>query len=678
MPSQEPTSDASAPSAGPTPPQEQVLTQFKNLGEVCLSFDEFLGQQRAHAAQVEHARLNPAAAYQPQPGVMTPCGNGDFEEGLDPLQWQAAYGSRPWVPFPSWPPGTTPLAYLSSGIQSGTGAVTDMNAHHTWVTQGPDPVVGAALSTTAPNSQAALRLGNAVGLHDQHGQSCELVSKTFVVPASRPYLSFWYAVVQRLCQDSSQIRPFFWVRVTDAAGQPVPNTVQLSGTMPPPWTQDMVVLSSNHPFNTIVNISDASGDYQVAYKDWSCAEIDLSSQVGKQVTVEFINADCGGFTSWGYTYLDKVCSTCAGSDTGNFQYACEASSHCGPGKICFDYTLPAKVDPATGAVVAGSVTITLTLYQNGLPAGTLSSGLLTRGERHCFDIDAAAWGGLDPSLPGFDFTARAEFAFDDGHTVWPLGTQHAGAPGEGMTPGLNNDHLFRCKSCDEAHDEQAAHLARQCAGKRHTLAKFDCHCPPGSLADCGCGGCCGGCGDKGKGETAQDDGHDSGHEGMAPAGDAAIERDSDCGCAQGGECRTVQWPDAQPCFSINWGNSDCDCLETNDVELLCLSACNCYDNVSFSKLVVHQIRVTDLDGKPVPLLPDGTPSVQVLPSGPIAFGALEPCQGKGAIACAQRELVLVTRGAVGRNYKLSLEGVCFEVTRHAQTSACFVLPLCQD
>jgi hypothetical protein len=247
-----------------------------------------------------------------------------------------------------------------------------------------------------------------------------------------------------------------------------------------------------------------------------------------------------------------------------------------------------------------------------------------------------------------------------------------------MTPGRNNDYLFHCKTCDEAHEEQAAHLARLCAGKRHHLAGFDCHCPPGGAGDGGCrGGCGSGCGGCGGGGNAASDGDE--HHAMSPTRLATdAPRGGGRGCENGGPCQTVEWPTVQPCLSITWGDSNCDCLGTDDVEVLCLTACNGYDNVTFSKLVVHQIRVTDLAGNPVPLLPDGTPSVQVLPSGPIVFGQLEPCQGKGTASCVRRELVLITRGALGPNYKLSLEGVCFDITRHGQADACFVLPLCQD
>src|SRR5882757_4316891 len=75
-----------------------------------------------------------------------------------------------------------------------------------------------------------------------------------------------------------------------------------------------------------------------------------------------------------------------------------------------------------------------------------------------------------------------------------------------------------------------------------------------------------------------------------------------CGGAAGGDgkCEEIKYPDISPCVSISWGDSDCDCLETDDVEILCITICNCYSNVTFENLVVGTIVVTDSTGKPVP------------------------------------------------------------------------------
>jgi hypothetical protein len=142
-------------------------------------------------------------------------------------------------------------------------------------------------------------------------------------------------------------------------------------------------------------------------------------------------------------------------------------------------------------------------------------------------------------------------------------------------------------------------------------------------------------------------------------------------------CDPVTFPEIKPCISVKWGDSKCDCLETNDVEVLCITVCNCYANVTFNNLSIGHIQISNMDGSPVPALPDGTPSVQLLPSGPICFGNIKPCWD-GKPSCVSRELVLYTRGAVGRDYLLSFEGVCFTVSHEFQSEQCFVVKLCQD
>lgn len=147
----------------------------------------------------------------------------------------------------------------------------------------------------------------------------------------------------------------------------------------------------------------------------------------------------------------------------------------------------------------------------------------------------------------------------------------------------------------------------------------------------------------------------------------------DCHC----DCKPVTFPEIKPCIEVKWGDSKCDCLETDDVEVLCITICNCYSNVTFEDLTIGQIFVVDGSGKPVATLPDGTPSVQVFPSGPICFGDIGPCVD-GRPTCISRELVIQTRGAVGGKYRLAFRGICFKVCHGYQSDQCFVMNLCKD
>jgi len=158
----------------------------------------------------------------------------------------------------------------------------------------------------------------------------------------------------------------------------------------------------------------------------------------------------------------------------------------------------------------------------------------------------------------------------------------------------------------------------------------------------------------------------------------AVDTSGTDGCDCRRDCAEAAVPALRPCISVGWGDAPCDCLETNDVEVLCVSACNCYSNVTFRDFTIARVQVTDMAGNPVADLPDGTPSVQVVPSGALCFGDLEPCTHPDGPRCVSREVVLRTRGAVGQPYRLSFSGVCFGVTHAFQSDQCFLMELCRD
>jgi hypothetical protein len=602
-----PKNDSSGTPDSPSQPlpadfEKTVKQQFAKIEKPDLTFPQHLELAKTEFLRVSALQSGAAATYTPTIGTITPCGNGSLDTPLDPAEWQGAYGSLQ---------GGINFATMTGGIVS--GPLTSFNSHQTptLFTDPPDPNVG--IPPTAQGSAGAVRIGNAV-----YGYGCELLSKTFVVTPAVTTITFWYAVVmQNPLAHPPAFQPFFWVRVTDSLGAIVPGAFDF-GTL-----TDKLIADNTNPFFQTTTI----GGEPVVFRDWSCAQIDLSTQLGKQVTVEFVTGDCGYGGHWGYAYLDSFCGDCKGSPAGTISYDCEASTHCGPGQICFGYTLP-KAKDAAGNPITGTVTITLGIYQNGVLLTQLTSPTLTSGTSYCFPITPASIPGINPSLGGFDFVATGSFAI--GSTM--LGHIKVGTAPDGVTPGLNNDYQIVCRSCETIHDEQEQYLNKRCAGKFNLLPRVSCDCP--------------------------DSGQDNG----------------DCHC----DCMTVKFPDVKPCISVAWGDSKCDCLETDDVEVLCITICNCYSNIAFHDLTIAQIRLTDIAGNPVANLPDGTPSVQVIPSGPICFGDIGPCKGKNQPGCVSRELVLYTRGAIGKDYRLSFEGVCFTVSHEFQTSQCFVVKLCQD
>lgn len=150
-----------------------------------------------------------------------------------------------------------------------------------------------------------------------------------------------------------------------------------------------------------------------------------------------------------------------------------------------------------------------------------------------------------------------------------------------------------------------------------------------------------------------------------------------CGACGMPRCQAVETPKLEPCISINWGDSPCDCFETDDTEVVCITVCNCYSNITFSNFRIAAVIVTMPGGGAVPTLPDGTPSVQIIPLGPVCFGDVPPCREDKA-GCISREFVVRTRGAKGGKYEVSLVGVCYDVTFHYQVRDAFELTLCSD
>ena len=606
---------------------EKARERFEKLAKPEIDFAQYLEHEKNESLRQQALATNQAAAYKPAIGTITPCGNGDLEQKLDPAEWQGAYGTFPPPGVTTNPPGqTVPFGALTSGIISGgvtlglgTPGNQSAQAHQTWVPAGSDPILAVStpvvnLPTAAPGSAGAVRIGNAVYMY-----GCELLSKTLVVTSAVSTIRFWYAVVLQDPGHSQSEQPFFWVRVTDSLGNIVPGAFDFgSGS-------DRLVASSSDPFFQKTTGADGQA---IVYRDWGCAQIDLTSQLGKQVTIEFVTGDCGRGGHWGYAYIDNFCGDCKGSPTGNISYDCEASTHCGPGRICFNYELPKAKDPK-GNPITGTVVLTLQIYQNGALVTTLTSPTLSSGTSYCFTITPSSIAGLNPNLVGFDFVAIGAFAIGTTN----LGQIKVGSAPDGITPGQNNDYQIACKTCAEITKEQSAYLAKECARKVNLLPRTSCDCPNTGPLDKG-----------------------------------------DCHC----DCVTLRLPDIKPCISVAWGDSKCDCIETDDVEVFCITVCNCYSNVTFNDLVIGQVRITDTAGNPVPNLPDGTPSIRVIPSGPICFGDIGPCRGKNQPTCVSRELLFYTRGAIGKDYRLSLDGVCFSVCHQLQTKQCFIATLCQD
>lgn len=141
------------------------------------------------------------------------------------------------------------------------------------------------------------------------------------------------------------------------------------------------------------------------------------------------------------------------------------------------------------------------------------------------------------------------------------------------------------------------------------------------------------------------------------------------------ECQRVDEPKIEPCLRLTWGDGAQDQLETEDTEVLCLTVCNPYSNVSLNNFTV-QLYVSNANGTQVANLPDGTPSVQIKPSHMICFDDIPPCDPQNPEqSCVTREVVLLTRGAIVAQYRVWVI-YCFNACfTRARIDAGFVLDL---
>lgn len=150
-----------------------------------------------------------------------------------------------------------------------------------------------------------------------------------------------------------------------------------------------------------------------------------------------------------------------------------------------------------------------------------------------------------------------------------------------------------------------------------------------------------------------------------------------CGSCGVPSCTTIEKPAIEPCISVTWGDSDCDCMETDDTEIVCVTISNCYADVTLRNFNIGAVYIREVGGGAVPMLPDGSPSVEIVPLGPVCFGDVGPCVDDvpGQVS---RQFMIRTRGAKAGDYELRMLGVCYDVCFHYQENEAFTLTLCKD
>jgi hypothetical protein len=277
-----------------------------------------------------------------------------------------------------------------------------------------------SMSKIAPGSSGiqSIRLGN-----DQPGYGAEGIAKRFVVTAANAKYYFQYAVVM----DKSHSNPdgsvngsevFFVAEAVDMTGVTVDKMVDIAA-----------------PSNPFVSATNSTEGVKY-YRDWRCAYLDLSSHMGKEVVIMFINSDCSAGGHNGYTYIDDTCTTCKNTAEGVIDLDLKGRDCIEP-KQTFNgtFTVPA---------LATNVQISFEIYQNGTLLNSIAATTVA-GSNYTVDIAATDFPNQTPGTC-YDVVAKLTFNLVDLNGNVQTVVQYSANPvlgvHYGQTAGLNNDICF--------------------------------------------------------------------------------------------------------------------------------------------------------------------------------------------------------------------------------------------
>jgi len=131
-------------------------------------------------------------------------------------------------------------------------------------------------------------------------------------------------------------------------------------------------------------------------------------------------------------------------------------------------------------------------------------------------------------------------------------------------------------------------------------------------------------------------------------------------------CEPIDLPDFKPLINVNWRENR-DGIPTDGCSVMVLTVSNPYSNITISNFMIHGVQIFDEDGNAIPTDSNGYTPLEIVPRGPYCFGDIPPCGYVG------REFVLRSHGSEEGEYKIMVEGVCFDVCLHQDTQACLTI-----
>ena len=207
---------------------------------------------------------NPVLLGAPPGGAGGDCFNGGFEEGSF-FGWTGGLGD--WV----------------NGSVQINNQDFDFGDRHSILQNGvaTDPFIpGFNIGMGTYFAQ----LGNS-----NNGAEAERLQYCFVVDANNADFFFNYAVVLEDPGHAPNEQPYFsFTAVNNTTGAPI--------------TSETYVSDADDPFFISAN------NGSVAYRGWTCVNLDLTPHIGNEVCIEFIVADCEQGGHFGYAYLEGLCN----------------------------------------------------------------------------------------------------------------------------------------------------------------------------------------------------------------------------------------------------------------------------------------------------------------------------------------------------------------------------------
>ncbi|MEO6901869.1 MAG: PKD domain-containing protein [Bacteroidia bacterium] len=285
------------------------------------------------------------------------CNNLDFAIGT-----HAGWSGR-WCSVANPSNFTTLAASLPTSTLDTSTLMNQPDYVHEIMTAGTDPFV--PISKVAPGHTYSLRLGSseAYGKFASNGPyNHQIIKNTFVVSATNPSITYWYAVVfsQNLAQAHPQSeQPYFKIRVFDQNG----NAIDCA-------SYDVDIEKGVAGGFKLMPIIGSVPGQEAVYKDWVPVNIPLINYIGQQVTIQFESSDCNAAGHFGYAYLAVDCSPFKAITTKPFICGVDTAVLIAPsGVYSYLWTGPGIISAVDSSSIVinkpGKYSVAMTVVGNG-------------------------------------------------------------------------------------------------------------------------------------------------------------------------------------------------------------------------------------------------------------------------------------------------------------------------